>query len=39
MNKKNFKNVKKYFLKGYAIGIAFSGTVALILLSVLWFFI
>ncbi len=38
MNKKEIKSTKKHFFKGYAIGIAFCGSVALILLTVLWFF-
>ena len=36
MNEK-IKN-KKYFLRGYMIGLAFCGTVALILLIALWIF-
>ena len=36
MSKNNFKTSKKYFVKGYAIGVAFCGSVALILLIVLW---
>lgn len=35
--KENIKT-RKYFLKGYMIGVAFCGTVALILLVVLWIF-
>lgn len=35
---KKEKNTKKSFLKGYVIGTAFCGAVALIILIVLWIF-
>ena len=38
MNKKDLRSKNNHFIKGYAIGAAFSGSVALILLIVLWFF-
>ena len=30
--------INKYFLKGYLVGIAFCGTIALLLLIALWIF-
>ncbi len=36
MNKKKYNRAENHFLKGFAIGAAFCGSVALLLLIVMW---
>lgn len=36
MNTKEFKTTRKHFFKGFAIGAAFCGSIALILLIIIW---